>query len=191
MGNLLLLVRCSDSTFVFLSQHNQWICLTTKRRAQDFPVEGFIASAQSKITQCLPSTGEFVEHNVIYEKRGSAHKLFTGHIFLEVYLNILVQTCFEYADLFMRAARHCASCSKKTDVHPRLSLGHLRVRHTFTLLAHREAKSLPFRGSSMGPYFGKVMHWSQWREKDYLSIPFELCHELHIWCLSIHVKSRK
>lgn len=48
--------------FVFISQHYQWICLTTKRRAQDFPVEGFIASAQSQITQCLPSTGTCVHH---------------------------------------------------------------------------------------------------------------------------------
>lgn len=39
-------------------QHNQWICLTTERRAQNFPLEGSIASAQSQITQCLPSTGE-------------------------------------------------------------------------------------------------------------------------------------
>lgn len=42
---------------LLISQHNQWICLTTQRRAQDFPVEGSIASAQSQITQCLPSTG--------------------------------------------------------------------------------------------------------------------------------------
>ena len=26
------------------------------------------------------------------------------------------------------------------------------------LIPHREAKSLPFRGTSMGPYFGKSMH---------------------------------
>ena len=32
---------------LFFLQHNQWICLTTKRGAQDFPVESFIASAQS------------------------------------------------------------------------------------------------------------------------------------------------
>ena len=45
---------------------------------------------------------------------------------------------------------------------------------------YREAKSLPFPGTSMGPYFRKSMYLSQWREKDYLSFPFELCHELHI-----------
>jgi len=47
---------------------------------------------------------------------------------------------------------------------------------------YRVAKSLPFRWTSMGPYFERIMYWSQWREKDYLSITFELCHELHIWC---------
>ena len=44
-------------SFAFV-QYNQWVCLTTERRAQDLPVEGPIASAQSQIPQCLSSTGE-------------------------------------------------------------------------------------------------------------------------------------
>lgn len=56
------------------SQHHQWICLTTQRRAQDLPVKGSIASAQSQVTQCLPPTGMFVcrgelklhLHNAVY-----------------------------------------------------------------------------------------------------------------------------
>lgn len=50
--------RFSNSKTLFLLQYNQWICLTTKRRAQNFPSQGITTFAQSKITQCLSSTGK-------------------------------------------------------------------------------------------------------------------------------------
>ena len=96
---------------MLISQHNQWICLTTKRRAQDFPVEGFIASAQSQITQCLPSTGESVQHKGKHDE-----VLYRSHI-LEMYLNVLVQTCFEYTPpLFTQTSGVIPQVLSKTGV---------------------------------------------------------------------------
>lgn len=62
-------------------QHHQRICLTTQRRAQDLPVKGSIASAQSQVTQCLPPTGMFV-----------GRRLFAGHIF-EVAVHTVGRLC--------------------------------------------------------------------------------------------------
>lgn len=65
---------------VCVSQHYQWICLTTKRRAQDFPAEGFIASAQSQITQCLPSTGTWILKWFLWEDRSSTCMIYRSRI---------------------------------------------------------------------------------------------------------------
>jgi len=45
---------------------------------------------------------------------------------------------------------------------------------------NRQPKSLPFRTTTMGPYFGKILNGSQWRETTNILISFELCPELHI-----------
>jgi len=53
------------------------------------------------------------------------------------------------------------------------------------IILYREPKSLPFRSTTMGPYFWKILYGSQWRETINILISFELCPELHIWCLLI------
>ena len=39
-------------------QHNQWVCSASEGRAQNVPHQGFVTTAQSEISQCLPPTGE-------------------------------------------------------------------------------------------------------------------------------------
>lgn len=51
---------------------------------------------------------------------------------------------------------------------------------------HREARSGSFRDPPMGPDFGKKHEWQlMGRDKYFSLILFQLCHELHIWCLLI------
>ena len=48
---------------------------------------------------------------------------------------------------------------------------------------YREMKSLP---SQFAPWdLIPENKWSQWRETNAFLIPFELCNELHVWCLSL------
>lgn len=101
--------------FVFIPQHNQWICLTAKRRAQDFPVEGFIASAQSQITQCLPSTGMFAQHRTKHENLHGKRDVdyLQVSLFFWKCVGVLVRTCFE----FHVCSRSFCMFSQKPAVH--------------------------------------------------------------------------
>lgn len=104
---------------MFISQHNQWICLTTKRRAQDFPVEGFIASAQSQITQCLPSTGTLNKtwiSKIYTEREMCIHMSFTYVMFwkcVEVFLSKPALSSLLLFFSFLRAAGHSACSVEK------------------------------------------------------------------------------
>lgn len=40
------------------SQHNQWICFASEGRAQDVSHQSLVTTAQSEVSQCVPSTGE-------------------------------------------------------------------------------------------------------------------------------------
>lgn len=49
----------------------------------------------------------------------------------------------------------------------------------------QRAKVAALQADLMGLYFGKPLYGSEWRETDnVLNLP-ELCHELHICCLSV------
>jgi len=50
---------------------------------------------------------------------------------------------------------------------------------------YREPKSPPFRSTTMGPYFGKILNGSQWREATNILISFELCTELHMMFVNL------
>lgn len=56
-GTVFLLGQNSDKTLVF-SQHNQWVCFASEGRAQDVPHQSLVTTAQSEVSQCVPSTGE-------------------------------------------------------------------------------------------------------------------------------------
>lgn len=49
-----------------------------------------------------------------------------------------------------------------------------------------ESRSHASSSSLIRYYFGKnTLYGGEWRETNKFLIPFELCHELDIWCLSI------
>lgn len=56
-GTVFLLGQNSDKTLVS-SQHNQWVCFASEGRAQDVPHQSLVTTAQSEVSQCVPSTGE-------------------------------------------------------------------------------------------------------------------------------------
>lgn len=56
-----------------LSQHNQWVCLTPERRAQDFLTEGVAAFAQSEVSERLPPPGKALapsSRNILHAAAG-------------------------------------------------------------------------------------------------------------------------
>lgn len=42
--------------WVFPFQYNQWVCVATEGRTQDFPAESSVAAPQSQVSERLPPT---------------------------------------------------------------------------------------------------------------------------------------
>lgn len=58
VGDTVFLLGQNFNKILVSSQYNQWVCFASEGRAQDVPHQSLVTTAQSEVSQCVPSTGE-------------------------------------------------------------------------------------------------------------------------------------